>query len=228
MSKTNPKLDEAILQAILDTAAHDCVTADLDAWVAEIEKMPAPTISPAFDRKMKKLIRGESLSLRKVLITCLLVFCGLFGGALCVEASRVQIFRFFTSVGQGHTDIEVIEDKANTTKPLYVPAYIPEGYFLKEVNPITETFTTMEYSDNNGKVILVEQIIGKASISVDTDHKEQKEVEVRGERALLFIDATGETNNILICNLEGISFSLKGLISEEDLLKMAESLALQQ
>jgi outer membrane lipoprotein-sorting protein len=110
------------------------------------------------------------------------------------------------------------EAKEKAEFPLLVPSYVPEGATLVEVFEARGAFVL--YYDHSETSFTVAQ--GMAEAIRETPSGETSEVTVRGQTATLVAD--GQGHSFLAWTENGVNVAVIGRISQDEALKVAESL----
>jgi hypothetical protein len=110
------------------------------------------------------------------------------------------------------------EARAQADFALLVPAYVPEGVTLVDVLTMGEAFIL--HYDHSTTGFSVIQGFSDGVREAPTGQK--TEVTVRGQTANLIADSMG--NNLLTWVEDGVTITIAGHISQDEILKVAESL----
>jgi outer membrane lipoprotein-sorting protein len=135
------------------------------------------------------------------------------------------LFQFDIPEGAQVTDMEdkrptpITLDEARAGFPLLVPGYLPEGVTLIDVLAMGEAII-LRY-DHSPISFTIIQGSGDDTMPLPVG-SQQSEVPVRGQTATLFSD--GGSSNLLTWTENGVVITIAGHISQDELLKVAESL----
>jgi outer membrane lipoprotein-sorting protein len=110
------------------------------------------------------------------------------------------------------------EARAQADFTLLVPTYVPEGVTLVDVLTVGEAFI-LHYDHST---ISFSVIQGFSDGVREAPPGQKTEVTVRGQTANLIADSLG--NNFLTWVEEGVTITIAGRISQDEILKVAESL----
>lgn len=227
---TDQALDDLARRVILDAARQE-----YGDW---IDQLPEHDFSPAFEKKMQKLIRRADHPIRyqvAKIAACLLLTAFLSGCAVLAispEAREVftgwvrevyetsYIYRFFGS------------DQETSAHIFYRPTYTPSGYQMVKESVSGADVLTILYENDSNKLAVFTCFPSGASpvFQIDRDGTETyKQVSVNGTPAEMYLDQDGENSKILIWMDEntGTIFRIFAPIGETELIKMAESVSTQ-
>nr|WP_325186355.1 DUF4367 domain-containing protein [uncultured Oscillibacter sp.] len=211
----------------------------LDAARLEYGGLPEEPhpFSPAFERKMKKLLRrGRHPVWYKTLhaAACLLLALLLSGCAVLAVSPEARevfagwvrevyenafVYRFY---GEEQGDRELLQE----TETFYRPSWVPEGYRIIHATE-GDGVTFFVYRDDSGAQISFACIESGGAVQVTGDNGAvYQKVRVNGRSADLYMDRDPEEANVLVwTDASGESiFSITGVLSGEELVKIAESL----
>jgi outer membrane lipoprotein-sorting protein len=117
------------------------------------------------------------------------------------------------------TPITLDEARARAGFPLLLPGYLPEGVTLIDVLAMGEAII-LRY-DHSPISFTIIQGSGDDTMPMPVG-SQQSEVTVRGQTATLFSD--GGSSNLLTWTENGVVITIAGHISQDEILKVAESL----
>ena len=227
---TEQALDRLIHGVILDTARLE--------YGVLLEEAPEHTFSPAFERRMKKLLRrGRHPVWYKSLhaAACLLLALLLSGCAvLAVSPEAREVFagwvreihdNYFLYKFFGNEEREAVSKE----EVLYQPTYVPAGYRIEHRFVFSAGIVSVTYiDDQTGNIAVFTYFSDMSSpvlqIAGENEIIYQK-VQVNGLPADLYLDSEeGEANAIVwVDERNGAAFRIGGVISGEELVCMAES-----
>lgn len=124
---------------------------------------------------------------------------------------------------EGSTSESAIESTASF-RNMY-PEYIPEGYLL--INDLSgELWTKCIYIDSNGNSILYIQSLIDDSVNYEYDNEnvEIRKYTIKGNEGLLIINRNENTISITWDD-NNFAFSISGVLSEDEIIMMAESIS---
>ena len=121
------------------------------------------------------------------------------------------------------TPLTLEEAREQAGFDLLVPAYVPDGATLIEVFSVGEAII-LRYDHSTTSFTIVQGDLPhlEHDLQQREAHGDAVEVTVRGRTAMLVIDDAG--NSLLTWEENGVSVTVAGHISEEEVLKVAESL----
>ncbi|MDR1960673.1 MAG: DUF4367 domain-containing protein [Gracilibacteraceae bacterium] len=221
-------LNEAFFDALLSAALSERLEEEMSALEARLAEMSEPPVSKKFERRVKKALRrasGGGTGLTRLAAGLLIFLTLTCAGVMSVEATRLKVFDFFTEMGRGFVSVHVVPDEGGVLPAaLLAPAYLPEGYAAAETKTLAPGIVHSEYENTAGAPIRLTQYIAQTpTVSVDTDHKEQRTIEINGREAVLFEALEPGTNHIIIWQAEESTMMLSGAVPVDELVRMAES-----
>ena len=141
------------------------------------------------------------------------------------ENSVMFILRGYISA----EDLIRMAESVRITLPRWRPTWLPEGY--EEVD-VWDTMSIHEitYQNEYGEKIYFEYSIPSGALTIDNEHSDYSEIEINGCKAHLFASNTeGKPSFLLWMNKEETAFfMLQGEAPPEDLIRMAESISVEQ
>lgn len=190
--------------------------------------------SPAFERKMERLIRMERLpfsalinTVSKRVAAALIAACLALATTVCsVKALREPVFGFFIEIYETFSRVNFQKDGSGESDPnlieqYYTPQFIPDGFTLvSEVR--YDIMAKYEYCDSDGRDISFEQSLRNTSIVIDTEGTIVEDVTVN-DIAAIYYQNKGYDN--LIWSDKGYVFTLSipSALGKSEILRMAES-----
>ena len=186
------------------------------------------TVSEAFDKKMRALIRRKgawragSRTLRTLsrVAAILFVVVAVFSVAiLSSEALRAQVINLLYQIGDEKGQITFAEvNPAKLPEGTVVPGYLPNGYRFVEAN-IDGVYIVSRYENEDGDEITIQQ--GPLNVEITVSQAQTAPVEIAGRTAYII---TVEDNITVIFNDDSSSYILDGDIEVSQLLIIAESM----
>ena len=220
---TDYELDKLARRVTLDAARLE---------YGSLPEEPHP-FSPAFERKMKKLLRrGRHPVWYKTLhaAACLLLALLLSGCAvLAVSAEAREVFAGWVREVYENAFVyrfygeEQGESNADTA---YRLTWLPEGYREAERPDLAGMGNVLYRDDAGGLVVLGYATNPEAfSLSVYPEHAAVRKTQVHGRPADLYLDEQEGNRNLIVWTEEetGQFFYVSGPQGEDELVKMAES-----
>lgn len=219
-----------IPEAALRAAAEGSCIRYAAGLAAGYDPAEAHRFSPAFEQRIRKLRRraDHPVLLRASRRIAAAILALLLAGALWLAADREARAAFFGWVGEltgsgfiYHRDAGSVEEEDAD----YRPSWVPEGYTESSIKTIQRK-TTVFYVNEKGDRLRFSYIQGsdEADWVVDTTQCEVLEAAVGGTPAQMFRSVSADTANAIIWNgFDSTAFFLSGYLSEEDLIRMAES-----
>lgn len=144
-------------------------------------------------------------------------------------AARAWVVRMWSTWHPEYTEYNFQGDGTEPA-PLGVwrPTYVPEGYTVWKVAPGKGLYS-IYYANKEGTLLSLTylHLDGQGSILLDNEHSTLHPAKVNGMNADLYVAIEPDDPSTVIWANEGVGmvFSLRGVLSEEELLYMAESIA---
>ena len=137
------------------------------------------------------------------------------------DALRVQVMNLLYVENEDRTEIHFSDaESVQTPEGMIVPAFIPYGFTLIEVQEEGEGIMIMSlYENEAGDRIRIQQLPVSSTIGVDNDNT--YEASIAGRTA--YVSETQEDNIVVFSN-DLNCFIISGMAPVEDLLDMAESI----
>ena len=211
-----------------------------EATKAYLESLPEPeecqhTFSPAFERRMNRLLRREKHktlypSLRRIAgFLLVLVLCGgvfLGTNAQAREAffgwisEQVEGVRRYFHVGEATPSSEIVRYQID----------IPEGYQLEDSQEREAFFDYFYENEAKEYITFTYQYVTETSIGetyFDDREAEKKQITIHGNPADLYISYSEEEDNTVVWvdQKTGALISITAFMDEEALIELAESVA---
>ena len=141
------------------------------------------------------------------------------------ENSVMFILRGYISA----EDLIRMAESVRITLPRWRPTWLPEGYEEVEVWDVGVVCVTT-YRNEEGEEIYFEYSAPSGALTIDNEHSDYSEIEINGCKAHLFASNTeGKPSFLLWMNKEEtVFFMLQGEAPPEDLIRMAESISVEQ
>lgn len=202
------------------------------------ESLPDPgtcqyEFSPEFEERIFRI--GQKAKRRRILIRYTRRVAAIFAVVLLSTSVWLAIdttarAEFFAWVREVYENSIIYRFRGEATEgdlPECTVTWLPEGYSSVSEDK-TQTTKYITYSDGEKEIYLNWRKISSSTISATlTDDIETKTVFVNGISAELIvpIDKTMSTELIWVDQEAGLIYSLSGVLAEEDLLRIAESIS---
>ena len=232
----NAKLNDRVFDAMLQTACEDLFEERLAAFDTIAAKEEKPEFSPEFERKMKKLLRGQSRkvraktakkALRRAAVIILAIMAVGFTVTMSVEAIRVQFFNTiidFAGEYIGFTFQDKYEQQP-VTDAILRPSYIPEGYREGDVTN-TPMGVYIIYEKDDGEIICFSQLIKSEGLSarIDGDHSYPPyNISINGISVQVIESNTEGHDSYVIWENNIHFYTISGTVPPAELIEMARS-----
>jgi hypothetical protein len=238
MSGQNKSSEDSMMDAyykMIGEAHIDNIVEELEKDKNDIDKMTVPKSLDewvdSFERRRKKISnrkkwvkRTRKLSSRAAVFLVILIAC-MTAVTMSVDAFRIRFFNFFVADKGNYTEIEKREDVSNQGVPdieaenFFYLSYLPTGYGFKSYTIVGDS-VIIQYSSQE-EIIIFNQSKGNANYQIDTEDSDIREVPLgEGSGQLVLKD----NRIMLFWSVNEQSFLIKGAISEQEIIKMAENL----
>jgi len=211
-----------------------------EAYFMELEELPseeilsedeALTFSPAFERKMKKLIRRADHPIRYRIAqaaACLLL-AALLSGCTVLAVSpeaRAAFTGWIKEFQQKWYSYQYVGEQDTVPRDtIYCPTWLPEGY--QEIKaPKLGNFVYALYENENGSRLAFTYQVGldELTFRVEWEKTQIQHPFVADIQADLFLNTAGGTNAIVWTDeAKGAVFLIAAQIDGKDLVRVAES-----
>lgn len=140
--------------------------------------------------------------------------------------ARAWARNLIVEILEEYTTVRFVDDTGTQTGApgAWAPAWLPEGYELVEVVDLGQQ-GYLKYENSSSAYILLEFSKGNTVYHIDNEHHTAKEVLINGNPGyLLLANSSGEASTLTWADEgSGTSFSLLAELSENELIKIAES-----
>ena len=213
--------------------AFDIYVREQNARLPSEKELAGIVLSDEFKARMEKLIRRQKCGYyvlfgtvaRRVATIIIALLVGMTVTTFSVEALRQPVVRFFTEVFETFTRVIFVDD---TSDPAQVemekrtPTYIPKGYVVEsEVDAGALYRITYVNTETEEKIFYRQQKIDVNTTIIDTEEYAYEPVAVGSLEGVTYksLDRT-----YILFAFDTCTFSIAGNISQDELLKMAESI----
>ncbi len=189
--------------------------------------------SPAFERKMEKLLRKarrkewrakHRKGLRQLAAMVVLVFLGSGFLVTQVDAIRIPVMNIIITVGDHFSEI-TLKDTATQAVPSkafrsHLPTYIPDGFYVESINESKDSCMVF-YEDNNNGYYSIDYYISPLDTSIDTENATLSELEIRDCPAVV---SEKDEVTIIVWFPHGHEYILSGSISLDEMIQILGSI----
>ena len=220
---TDQALDDLVRRVLLDV--YDQEYGDV------IEELPEHDLSPAFEKKMKKLIRraDHPIRYRVVQAAACLVLAALLSGCTVLAFAPEARTAFFSWVRTQYENIFVYHFSGpdiDTDLPTYTLGWLPEGYV--ETSRVQEdTVILCTYSGPDGGIIFFRYSPMSDNIidAVTTNGVEPEAVVINSMAGDFYLsDVASESNELIWFDQNAnIAFSLSSFFDKTVMIHIAQS-----
>ena len=186
--------------------------------------------SHEFEKKIKKLKYRANhpilySSLRRVAVVLLVIFIG-SGTWLSVNAeARAAFFGWVKEIYETYFVYRYEGEVDNIHQTNYRPTWVPDGY-VETLCENDGNAVFVVYSDNAGNVMNFNYTVDPSEPIwfIDRNNSITMQTSINGNAAELFVSTDSNTGNSIIWSTEdNTSFFISAFLSEEELIRMAES-----
>ena len=151
------------------------------------------------------------------------VICIIVGVPAAAVASGVDFLEWFRNVDSAYTDIFFTDNDESRLKGAYRITDLPDGYEVLDVtsNPtmIQTTYGVLE--DSNQPIVFLHQYEEAPNVlSYNTENHQETVATVSGTEAICL---TGDTENIVIWQMDNLYFQITSKLDINTLVEMANS-----
>ena len=230
--------DTVLFDALLKTAAADAFEKEMQSLPTCDELDDRCRLSDETDQKIRTMLH-KSISKTKLqrfgkyfmqlAAVFAIAFTILLVTLFSVEASREYIIETIVNWKDNHVEINYTPQKAEYDGDIYLPAYLPEGYSLDEDHyDLTVDPYYFRYENADGYTLdFIFSNDSTGTSRVDPAHMALSRIEINGQPAKLYEGIRDQDINILIWEAYDMEFQLRGLVDGDEMVRMAESLTLQ-
>lgn len=227
-SSADESLQNATFKAIGEAHIINLIE-DLEAQSEYVKKIRISQSmedwSTSLTKEIKKKKMKNKFSSNKAAIF-LLILLGAFSiTTLSVEAQRHQLFEYFTEIKEEFMRIYRSDDIISLPDPkldinhYFYPTVAPKGYSFHVYNKARDVIT-MTYSNGVDTFVFI-QCETTGNYNLDSEDAEIIEIEIGENRGYLI---TKKNKTILFWHDDKNEFTIKGSISGDEAIKIAESL----
>ncbi len=226
---TDRALDNLLRQVLLD--------ADSQEYGDAINELPEHDFSPAFEKKMQKLIRraNHPIRYRVAQAAACLLLAALLSGCTVLAISpeaRDAFVGWVREVSEGWFVYHYTgKDQTAPENVVYCPTWVPDGYELI-TEPEARTHMTAIYENSEGDRIIFNCSFNTESINfqIEREGVQRTDTYVDNIPADLYIDNTSGNANCIVWENESqqIIFWIISTLDGETMIKIAESVEAQE
>ena len=227
----SPEIDRQLFDTLLQEAVRENHHREMAAVPSEDELAGQYAFSPAFDPKMRRLLRKDRLASlfhawrypAKTATAAVIILLTLaLGGLLLVPEVRAAVVNVVIEWLDTHTSFHFTEDTPAPTS--WRPSYLPGGFYEASVIE-TGKITNVVYKNAEETAIYFIYAPAQAgySFAIDNEHSDYAETSIDGIKINLFRARSPQDSNHVIWQQGSLSFGLMSTIHYQELLKMAES-----
>ena len=201
---------------------------ELDGLPSEAELEAQVNLSPAFERRMKKLLHSQSFFIpgrrvKRMLLVA--IIAALMASTMSVQTIREPIMNFFLEVHERCTDIifQITEDEPIEEYEFSIPEP-PEGYVETNREEHKAQVKT-EYSTNDGDYLRYTQYrLNGTTLSVDTEDASVDMDQIQGCNVFLY---SNKGFNSIVWSDGIFGYKLNGTCDVVELRSIAEKIMIE-
>lgn len=176
------------------------------------------------DMKRKKFLMKLKKITAKTAIFIIIFVIGFFITFSTVDAFKITVINFYIEQKEKFTSLSLTE---NNPSPVpsgltgkYYPHYLPEGYEISNTF-VNEDKVETSYVNKNKEIINYGYFGIDATAGIDTESRTETSVFINGIQGYIY---SKNNHKILAFTREDYIFVIDGFISQEEIIKMAESI----
>ncbi|MBQ7302430.1 MAG: DUF4367 domain-containing protein [Clostridia bacterium] len=197
------------------------------------DALAAISISPTLENKMRRLLRRQKYGYyamfgtvgRRVASIVVALLVGAIITTFSVKALREPVVRFFTEVFERFTSVLFTNDEPSLNFEATEPAYIPEGYVVEQQFSDDTTIHRIHYynAQSNMYIRYMQSWNSAGSLGMNTEGVEYHTVDINGLEGIAYAQ-NGSTAVMFV--YDHYTFTVKGSLTEEEMLRIAASIPL--
>ncbi len=197
------------------------------------DTLAAISISPTLENKMRRLLRRQKYGYyamfgtvgRRVASIVVALLVSAIITTFSVKALREPVVRFFTEVFERFTSVLFVNDEPSLNFKATEPAYIPEGYMVDQQFSDDTTMHRIRYYNANtdSYIDYMQNWNSAGSLGMNTEGIEYHTIDINGLDGITF---TQNDYTTVMFVYDHYTFTVKGFLSEEELLRIAASIPL--
>ncbi|MBQ4575606.1 MAG: DUF4367 domain-containing protein [Clostridia bacterium] len=222
----NKKLDEAVLDTVLEQAFAEAFKRDIAKIEEENKDMPEHPkkyvdIERAYYKKMTKPKTSGMLVFRKVAACIMAVLSVGFITVLAVSDVRASVWDSAVSLFEKYASFSTKTKDNSLQLGEYSMGYLPKEFELTKTNS-NEYINEYTFSNGADYFLITEYKTNESKIDYDYENGEYKKIIINGNEAFLISYSTNDSMIIWLHNEK--SFSIEGTININILIKVAENI----
>lgn len=176
------------------------------------------------DMKRKRTLMKLKKITAKAAIFIVIFVIGFFITFSTVDAFKIMVINFFIEQKEKFTLLSLTE---NNPSPVpselterYYPHYLPEGYEILNTF-VNENKVEISYINKNNEIINYGYFGIDATAGIDTENRTETSVLINGMQGYIY---SKNNHKILVFTTEDYIFVIDGFISQDEIIKIAESI----
>lgn len=189
--------------------------------------------SPAFEKRMKKLIResqkqqyneyrpkGFHSKIRIAILVAVLVCAATM---FSVSAFRTSIANFFFDSGSNSSSFSFDKGTSSISSKFtkYLPTYTPNGFAVEAVQEVSSNNIYIQFADDNNNYYDVQCVLHDSMLTIDTESGQVTELQIDGADVTI-----SERQDRIIATyvIDDIFYSISGNIPKDVVVQILESI----
>lgn len=211
-------------------------------WCDELptdEELSDITFSPSFEERMRLLLRRQKYGYyvlfgtawRSAASVLVAILVSMSIATFSVRALREPVVRFITEVFETFTNVLFVDDEPASPQndmdmKTVVPAYIPEGYAVQLHTSSDKMIYRVVYynADTSQRIYYIQSRNNSGLLTADTEDVIIHSVNIGAVSGIAYQNKS--SFNVVFAYGE-YTYSVSGPLSEEELLRIAESIPLK-
>ena len=224
------KHNEALLDSLIRHAGHQILIEMANETPAQADEQGLAGVLKNLDERMRKVIiknrrrqRMQKLGRAAVKVAVVLVVALIISTIAIVssEALRETVISMLISDGEESAQVMGMdEDNVESSGLIVTPAYLPDGFVLKETLKTDWGFKSI-YENAQFETISIEQGYLGMDLAIDVERHESEQIEIGGRTTYVFFK---ERESALAFDTDVNTFIIFGQIGKKEIINVAKSM----
>ena len=189
--------------------------------------------SPAFEKRMKKLIRKnqkqQSTTYRvkgfrsKIRVAILVAVLVCATTMFSVSAFKTSIINFIFSSGDDNSSFAFAEGTSSISSKFtkYLPTYTPKGFAVEAIQDTSKNSFYIQFLNDNNNYYDIQCVLHGSTLAIDTEGGQITELQINGANVTI-----SERQDRIIATyvIDDIVYSISGNISKDMIIQILESI----
>ena len=233
MITVHQKLNDGFFDVMMKVACGELMDKQIAGW--DTANTGEHTFSPEFERKMKKLMRGQSRMIRtkkakkalsRAAIVILAVMAVGFTFTMSVQALRVQFFSVIREFAEEYIGFSFSDRNEPPISDVQRPSYVPEGYYEIGIQEMQAGVRITYRHDDGSRIYLKQENMSEGSeVRIDGENIDTSYVVVfNGIDFQVYEGRSKDDDSYVIWETDKTFYQLFGTIQPQELIAMAKSI----